>query len=98
MTVAAEADATEALSAPTTTAGTSKRFQWITSSPGRRQANSFLLFNIVGNERYVWHRASYHPAGAARSVRLRGRRPGAWTPRPSMMRDRERFRGNGSHE
>jgi hypothetical protein len=71
MTVAAEADATEALSAPTTTAGTSKRFQWITSPPQWPQPNSFRLFNIVGNEGYMWHRASYHPAGAAKSVRLR---------------------------
>jgi hypothetical protein len=73
MTVAAEA---EALSAPTTTAGTSKRFQWITSSPGWRQPNSFRLFNIVGNEGYVWHHASDHPAAAAKKSEIVRMAPG----------------------
>ena len=43
MTVAAEADVTEALSAPTTTAGTSRRFQCITVLLRWRQLNSFRL-------------------------------------------------------
>jgi hypothetical protein len=53
MLVAAEAGITEALIAPTTTAGTSKDFQRITSSPRMVAAEFFFYFDIVGMEGYV---------------------------------------------